>query len=103
MESEELEAHLSRQIADIKDINESNARLKGVMEQQLIDQKDSIGKIYTITHTLDQYMPDEVMFYALEMLTKLMRTRDVALYNVVNQDYARIFSASSAKARSLGN
>lgn len=103
MESEELEAHLSRQIADIKDINESNARLKGVMEQQLIDQKDSIGKIYTITHTLDQYMPDEVMFYAVEMLMKLMRTRDVALYNVVNQDYARIFSASSAKARSLGN
>ena len=43
------------------------------------------------------------MFYAVEMLTKLMRTRDVALYNVVNQDYARIFSASSAKARSLGN
>jgi len=103
MESEELEVHLSRQIADIKDINESNARLKGVMEQQLIDQKDSIGKIYTITHTLDQYMPDEVMFYAVEMLMKLMRTRDVALYNVVNQDYARIFSASSAKARSLGN
>jgi len=48
-------------------------------------------------------MPDEVMFYAVEMLMKLMRTRDVALYNVVNQDYARIFSASSAKARSLGN
>ena len=103
MESEELEAHLSRQITDIKDINESNVRVKGVMEQQLIDQKDSIGKIYTITQTLDQYMPDEVMFYAVEMLMKLMQTKDVALYNVVNRDYARIFSASSAKARSLGN
>ena len=33
----------------------------------------------------------------------LMHTKDVALYNVVNQDYARIFSASSVKARSLGN
>lgn len=103
MESEELEAHLSRQITDIKDINESNVRVKGVMEQQLIDQKDSIGKIYTITQTLDQYMPDEVMFYAVEMLMNLMQTKDVALYNVVNRDYARIFSASSAKARSLGN
>ena len=103
MESEELEAHLSRQITDIKDINESNVRVKGVMEQQLIDQKDSIGKIYTITRTLDQYMPDEVMFYAVEMLMNLMQTKDVALYNVVNRDYARIFSASSAKARSLGN
>ena len=32
-----------------------------------------------------------------------MQTKDVALYNVVNRDYARIFSASSDKARSLGN
>ena len=103
MEREELEAHLSRQIADIKDINESNTRLKGVMEQQLIDQKDSIGKVYTITQTLEQHMPDEVMFYAVEVLMNLMHTKDVALYNVVNQDYARIFSASSVKARSLGN
>lgn len=103
MESQEMEEHLSRQITDIKGINESNVRVKGVMEQQLIDHKDSIGKIYTITQTLDQYMPDEVLFYAVEMLTKLMQTKDVALYNVVNGDYARIFSASSTKARSLGN
>lgn len=103
MESQELEEHLSRQITDIKDINESNVRVKGVMEQQLIDQKDSIGKIYSITSQLDQYMPDEVVFYAVEMLTKLMQTRDAAIYNVVNREYARIFSASSSQARSLGN
>lgn len=103
MESEEMEEHLSRQITDIRGINESNVRVKGVIEQQLIDHKDSIGKIYSITQTLDQYMPDEVLFYAVDMLTKLMQTKDVALYNVVNGDYARIFSASSAKARSLGN
>lgn len=103
MESQELEEHLSRQITDIKDINESNVRVKGVMEQQLIDQKDSIGKIYSITSQLDQYMPDEVVFYAVEMLTKLMQTRDAAIYNVVNKEYARIFSASSKQARSLGN
>ena len=103
MESQELEEHLSRQIADIKDINESNVRVKGVMEQQLIDHKDSIGKIYSITSKLDQYMPDEVIFYAVEMLTKLMQTKDAAIYNVVNKDYARVFSASSKKARSLGN
>ncbi len=103
MESRELEEHLSRQVADIRDINESNIRVKDVMEQQLINHKDSIGKIYSITEVLDQRMPDEVMFYAVEMLMKLMQTKDVALYNVVNNDYARVFSASSAKARSLGN
>lgn len=103
MESQELEDHLSRQITDIRDINESNIRVKKVMEQQLIDQRDGIGKIYSITKALDQRMPDEVMFYAVEILTELMETRDVALYNVVNGDYARIFSAASPKARSLGN
>ena len=103
MESEELEDHLSRQITDIRDINESNIRVKKVMQQQLIDQKDGIGKIYNITKALDQRMPDEVMFYAVENLEELMETKDVALYQVVNGDYARIFSASSEKARSLGN
>ena len=103
LESQELEEHLHRQIVDIRDINESNVRVKEVMEQQLIDHKDSIGKIYSITAGLEQRMPDEVIFYAVEMLGKLMETKDVALYNVVSKDYARIFSASSQKARSLGN
>ena len=102
-ESEEMEHYLSREISDIKDINESNVRVKDVMEQQLIDNKDSIGKIYSITKALDQKMPDEVLFYAVEMLTRLMQTKDVVLYIVANGDYARIFSASSKKARSLGN
>lgn len=103
LESQELEEHLHRQIVNIQDINESNVRVKEVMEQQLIDHKDSIGKIYSITAGLEQRMPDEVIFYAVEMLGKLMKTKDVALYNVVSKDYARIFSASSQKARSLGN
>lgn len=103
LERQELEEHLHRQILDIRDINESNVRVKEVMEQQLIDHKDSIGKIYSITAGLEQRMPDEVIFYAVEMLGKLMKTKDVALYNVVSKDYARIFSASSQKARSLGN
>lgn len=103
LERVELEEHLNRQIVDIRDINESNMRVKEVMEQQLIDHKDSIGKIYSITAALDQRMPDEVIFYAVEMLKKLMQTEDVAIYNVVSRDYARIFSASSSKSRSLGN
>lgn len=102
-ESRELEEHLSRQISDIRDINGSNVRVKDVLERQVIDQKDSVGKIYSITSTLDQYMPDEVLFYAVEMLTKLLGTEDVAIYSVVNDDYARMFSASSMKARELGN
>lgn len=102
-ESGELEEHLSSQISGIKDINGSNVRVKDILEQQVIDQKDSIGKIYSITSRLDQYMSDEVLFYAVEMLTELLNTKDVAIYNVVNGDYARLFSAASSQSRRLGN
>lgn len=103
MESKELASYLRRQVADIKDINESNVRVKGIFEQQLIDHKDSIGKIYSITSKLEQQMPEDVLFDAVEMIKELMHTEDVAIYNIVNGDYARMFSASSEQARVLGN
>lgn len=103
IESAEIQEHLNRQLGDIKDINSSNVRVKDVLEQQVIDQQDSIGKIYSITSTLDQYMPEEVLFYAVEILSQLLRSDDVAIYNVYNSSYARMFSASSDKARELGN
>lgn len=102
-EGEEVQKHLNRQLGDIKDINSSNVRVKDVLEKQVIDQKDSIGKLYSITSTLDQYMTEEVLFYAVEILSKILRSPDVAIYTVYNSDYARMFSASSETARQLGN
>lgn len=102
-ESEEIQQNLNRQLRDIKDINSSNVRVKDVLERQVIDQKDSIGKLYNITSTLDQYMPEEVLFYAVDILSQIMRSPDVAVYVVYNSDYARMFSASSKEARKLGN
>lgn len=43
------------------------------------------------------------MFYAAEMLSKLMESKDVAVYTVANGDYARLFSSTSREARKLGN
>ena len=102
-ESREIESHLERQLTDIKDINSSNVRVKDVLETQVIDQRDSIGKIYNITSALDQYTPSEVMFYAVEMMCKLLHSPDVAIYMVANPTFARLFSASSETARQMGN
>jgi len=103
MESEEVQENLNRQLGDIKDINSSNVRVKDVLERQVIGQTDSIGKIYSITSTLDKYTPEEVLFYAVEILSKLLKSPDVAIYTIYNSEYARLFSASSKVARKLGN
>ena len=103
-EEEEQEiSYLSGQLDDISDINVSNVKVKEILSDQLVNQNDSFGKIYEITSRLDKYEPEEVIFYAAEVLAKLMGSDDVAIYMVANRSYARLFSATSTKARSLGN
>ena len=85
------------------EINDSNVRMKQLFELQLVNQKDSLGKIYEITSSLERYGAYEVLFYAAQMISKLMNTEDVAIYTVANRVYARLFSFTSPTARKLGN
>ncbi len=103
-EDDEEELHYLRgKLEDISNINDSNVRMKQNFERQVVNQKDSLGKIYEITSSLDRYSPEETLFYAAQALAKLMDSRDVAIYLVANQNYARLFSATSPEARKLGN
>ncbi len=102
-ESQEEKDYLSLQLSDVQDINSSNVRVKDALETQIVNQYDSVGKIYSITSALDQYSPEEVLFYAAEMLGKLVKSKDVAIYTVSNASYARLFSSTSKKARMLGH
>ncbi len=95
--------YLSEQLNDIQEINSSNVRIKDILETQIVNQNDSLGKIYEITSALDKYEPEEVLFYAAEILSNLLGSEDVAIYSVANRSYARLFSSTSAKARVLGN
>ncbi len=102
-EKKSEENYLAKQIEDISDINTSNVKVKEILSSQIINQNDSFGRIYEITSSLDKYEPGEVLFYAAEVLAKLMGSKDVAIYTVANRSYARLFSATSDKARQLGN
>lgn len=102
-ENEEKVEYLRGKLEDIEDINDSNIRMKQSFEMQVMNQKDSLGKVYEIASRLDAYEPEEVLFNAAEMLSKLMESKDVAIYTVANGDYARLFSATSGEARKLGN
>ena len=102
-EAADEQAYISGQLADIRSINESNVRVKDALKAQIINHNDSIGKIYSVTSSLDQLMPEEVLFRAASMLGELMDSKDVAIYTVSGPAYARLFSATSQKARAGGN
>ncbi len=102
-ENEEEVRYLSRKVDDIADINDSNVRMKQSFETQLVNQRDSLGKIYEITSSLEAYASEEVLFYAAKVLGELMDSRDVAVYTVANGDYARLFSVASKEVKKLGN
>lgn len=97
------EEFLLKQIEDIADINDSNVKTKELLSKQIINQSDSFGYLYGIISDLDKYEPGEVLFHAAEVLAKLMESEDIAIYTVANSSYARLFSATSKKARKLGN
>lgn len=94
--------YLHGQLGDIEDINDSNVRMKHNFERQIVNQKDSLGKIYEVTSRLDQRGPEEVLFYAARVLSELMETDDAAIYTVANRSFARLFSFTSATAKKLG-
>lgn len=102
-EDEQEMGYLSGLLDDIEDINDSNVRMKNVLETQIVNQNDSFGKLYEITSSLEQYSPEEVLFYAAEVLSKVIDSKDIAIYSVANASYARLFSSTSPKARELGN
>ena len=102
MEREEERQFLTLQLTDIKDINGSNVRVKDALEHEIVNQRDSIGKVYQVTSKLDQYMPDDVLFYAAEILGELLGSGDIAIYTVSNDVYARLFAFTSEQAKMLG-
>ena len=93
---------LQRRVRNIEEINDSNVRMKQGFETELVNQRESLGRIYEVTSRLEKYAPEEVLFYAAEVLEELMDSREVAIYLVANKGYARLFSATSAQARTLG-
>lgn len=102
-ESQERNRYLSERIDDIQIINDSNVRVKESLETQVINQSDTIGKLYKITSSLNQYSEEEVLFYAAEIVEQLMNTHDVAIYVTGSDGYSRLFTATSDISRSLGN
>lgn len=102
-EMSEEKDYLSDKITDIAEINQANVRVKESLETQIVNQTDSIGKIYNITSSLERYLPEDVLFQAVDVLRRTLGTQDVAIYTVSGGAYARLYTATSDLSGNLGN
>ncbi|GFI44273.1 hypothetical protein IMSAGC018_01954 [Lachnospiraceae bacterium] len=73
------------------------------LKNQPASLEDSWESTYEIISSLEKYKPEEVLFYAAEILSKEMGSKNVAIYTVANREYARLYSSTSLEARRLGN
>ncbi len=94
--------YMESRLDDISDINASNARMKNLLADQIINEEDSLGKVHEVTSRLNNYEPEEVLFYAADIVAKLMGSKDVAIYTIANRSYARLYSSTSQQARKMG-
>lgn len=93
--------YLQEELTDIKEINNSNIRIKKIYEGRLINYKDSFARIYSIISDLMDLEPDRIMFAAVEVISRIMESKDIVIYTVnENSTYARL-AASSANLSHL--
>lgn len=101
-EHEQEMEFLSEQVTDIGDINDSNLRVKESLIHQVVNNDENLGVIYALVDELEKDQPTQMLFHALALLQDFMNCRDVALYLINREGYARLFGYTSAKARALG-
>jgi len=86
---------VSNELVDVKEINNSNVRIKQVYEERLVNYKDSFARIYSIVTRLNDLEPDKIMIASVDVVQQIMNVSDVAIYNVGKDSYYGRLAASS--------
>ncbi|GEM_PF-1066401 len=95
--------YLQKEYNSIKEINTSNVIVKTTYERRLLNQKNSMGRIYEIIAQLDSLEPQNIVFEAIDVISQIMNTKDIAIYTCDSRsDYCRLMAASSVKAKTMG-
>lgn len=103
MDYMEERAYLITELDIIKDINESNVRIISEYENRLLNYNNSFARIYELMSRFDVIEPERVIFKAINVISDVMKTKDVSIYSYKNEtQYCRMMAASSVKAKSFG-
>ncbi len=95
-------SYLVRNIEELNFISGINNRIKSKYEEDLIEYSGTMSRIYDLTTELNKLEPGDVLFRVVNVVSQIMNTADVAVYQVGNPDYARLFSYTSNTAKQLG-
>ena len=63
--------------------------------------EDSWKSTYELISSLEKYKTEEVLFYAAQILSEEMGSKDVAIYTVANREYARLYSSTWASCTTI--
>lgn len=102
-EKEQEVDFLSERVTDITDINDSNLRVKEGLITQVVNYDYSLGTVYDMIEKLGEDHPTKILFRALTLIKNVTECRDVSIYLIDQDNYARLFGYTSEKAASMGH
>lgn len=70
---------------------------KSAIHDQVLNYKDSYGRIYSVVQKLESTLPDSIFFEAINVLEDILANRFIAIYSVFeNSDFARLVVCSKS-------
>ncbi|RAP74291.1 NAD-dependent epimerase/dehydratase family protein [Paenibacillus montanisoli] len=81
----------------LKDVYADTRKVKEELQRQLINSKDSIGRIYGIIRKLESMEPEEIVNSSVGVLKTLLEADRISVYSVNNSDFIRIMIKSGAQ------
>lgn len=102
-ENEQEVDFLSERVTDITDINDSNLRVKEGLITQVVNYDYSLGTVYEMINRLGEDDPTKILFRALTLVRDVTDCRDVSIYRIDSNNYARLFGYTTEKAASMGH
>lgn len=101
VEYEQELADRNDQLEELVRVHEETIRKKQSLEQQVINQRGSLGRLYQLTAALNQNSPEEVLAAAGPVLAELMETTDAAVYRVTAPGSAQLVSAARVRGQAV--
>ncbi|UHA75202.1 NAD-dependent epimerase/dehydratase family protein [Paenibacillus sp. 481] len=74
----------------LKKVFDDTSEMKDALERNMVNSKDSIGRLYRIVTEMESLEPEKVMTSAVSVLEQMLETDAVAIYAVSTGDYLRL-------------